>query len=369
MAQDRRAVAFQDFILDCKIRWMTQVHPALCAEYRTLKGKRTVTTAAQAGRILAASGLFPFYQWFERHIQRQKISGRWGMATFTAAERARLEARMAEAERSGLLQLDPSVAVPDYYAAIDTHQIPGNLTTDSLAGIVYKRIAASTQPPNTERYTLHERFAEFAAERDDFHHIVDLGCGFGKSTITLAQKFHAANVEGVDISAPCLRVAAAEAAEAQMRNLRYQQRDARRTGLKSGDYDLVTSTMVLHEMRPEDVRDTIDESFRLLAPGGTSIHLDFRVADPLLAFLHATHGRRNNEPYMAAINAMDVVGAHRKAGFTEIEVVPFAEADGATDPDFETWRLPWIAFIARKGNVAPKARAKAAGSGRGRDRR
>ena len=122
-----------------------------------------------------------FYSWLERHIQRAKYSGRYGLDRALANERARPPA----GERLKLRDLP----VPDYYSAVDTHQHPGNLVGALNAGLVYKASAQSTQPGATNRYGLHERFARFVGELGDFKRILELGCGFGKSALPLAKEF------------------------------------------------------------------------------------------------------------------------------------------------------------------------------------
>src|SRR4029079_2357425 len=99
-----------------------------------------------------------------------------------------------------------------------------------------------------------------------------------------------ATVEGVDLSAACLTVAAQDTPEALRERVRFIQADAVATGRPAAAYDLVTSTMLLHEMPEDAVRALIDESARVVAPGGAVVHLDFLPpADPLLAELFAGH--------------------------------------------------------------------------------
>jgi ubiquinone/menaquinone biosynthesis C-methylase UbiE len=164
----------------------------------------------------------------------------------------------------------------------------------------------------------------------------------------LAQKFARADVKAIDLSAPCLELAAAEAAQAKVFNVSYEQADLRHTGYRDGEFDLVTSTMVLHELDTPALRESLQEAHRLLAPGGILVHLDFRVKDPFLEFIHYGHARRNNEPYMPEINELDLEGELRGAGFRDVKITPFEEVDGATRPDWPTWRFPWTAFVARK---------------------
>ena len=130
------------------------------------------------------------------------------------------------------------------------------------------------------------------------------------------------------------------------------QADARRTGLPEGCADVVTSTMVLHEMPPDVIGEMLTEARRLLRPGGLSIHLDFLPADDALSrLLHFGHGRRNNEPFMEPLARMDLGAAHRAAGLDGMRVTGFEDEDGALAlPPGRKWRLPWAIIIARKAD-------------------
>ncbi|MDO9524781.1 MAG: class I SAM-dependent methyltransferase, partial [Gemmobacter sp.] len=179
--------------------------------------------------------------------------------------------------------------------------------------------------------------------------VADLGCGFGGSTQPFYLDHPDMDVVGVELSEPCLRLAAHRAAEEQAQNVTFRQADAAHTGLESNRFDVVTSTMMLHKMPPRHIEKVIKESHRLLAPGGMSIHLDFLTRDDLFkTFVHYGHSRRNNEPFMPPLDQMDIVAAHKAAGFDDVEIVPFEEMPGTLAPGFAAWRFPWTLIIARK---------------------
>ena len=338
MEFDRSTAAFQGFLVDAKQYWMSEVWSALKEDYRSRSQGKTITTSEEVAGLMKDSPTYWFYSWLERHIQRAKYSGRYG-----------LDKALADAKVTVPSDAKPrlrELPVPDYYSAVDTHQHPGNLVGAPNAGLVYKASAQSTQPGATNRYGLHERFARFVGELGEFKHILELGCGFGKSALPLAQQFPAARVKAVDLSAPCLELAAAEAAEVS--NLVYEQADLRNTGYADGAFDLVTSTMVLHELDTPALRESLREARRILAPGGKLVHLDFQVKDPFLQFIHYGHARRNNEPYMEEINQLDFEAELRRAGFDDVKIMPFEEVEGATAPGWPTWRFPWTVFVARK---------------------
>ena len=356
MKHNRRVDAYQQFVLDCKIFWSTQIYPELQDQYQRAAesvrrdGRPSPTNAREAQALLETTSLYPFYAWFERHLQRMKYSGRLGLVPHFESEREALEARLAQADSLPFLELDPSFKPPRYYTSFDVHQHPKGLAGDRLAGLVYEQASRSTTPLLRRDRDLHHRFTASVLERLRPRRMVDLGCGFGKSTRPFYQEVPNLEITAVDLSAPCLRVAALNARDDGVANVRFLQRDAADTALDAVAFDCVTSTMLLHELPPPHLERVIAESARLLEPGGTVVHLDFLVPEPdaFKRFMHYSHGRRNNEPFMEPLNELDLVALHEKAGFRNVEILPFEEAPGTLAPDYRAWRFPWAMVIATK---------------------
>ena len=351
---EREFEAFQGFVLATKIYWSRDVFTALKHEYQDRvdagKAKGKPPGPQRVQELLRDSTTNAFHGWFERHLQRMKYSGRLGLVPFHNSRRTELMAQLEVPHTDSLLKLKPDLPLPDYYTSIDVHQHPGGVWSDELAGLVYERGARSTTPLLTRDRDLHERLADqikqkYAAPAD----ILDMGCGFGKTTQPLCDVNREANIVGVDLSAPCLRVAAKAAATAQMRNVHYVQANAMETGYPDQSFDVVTSTMLLHEMPADGVRKVIAESMRLLRPNGLMVHLDFLPPDDeFLAYLHVGHSYRNNEPWMRSLLEMNVGQAMTDAGFQNVEIEPFEEAPGALAAAGAMWRFPWTTIAARK---------------------
>lgn len=350
----RSFAAAQAFILDAKVFWTTRMFPALRAEYEARRADtKTAPVAARDAADLVADGtLYRTFAWFERHLQRMKYAARYGLHPWHEQDRAALEKELdPTALPKGLLELDPAQGPPDYDTALDIHQHPGGIHTDPIAGFVYERGARTTTPLSGAKHRdLHDRLVSFVAENGGApKRMLDLGCGFGKSTAPFYRSFPESSVTGIDVSAPCLKLAAHDAARAQARNVAFKQRRAETTGFADASFDLVTSTMLLHEMPPEAIGAAFDEAKRVLAPGGRMIHLDFHhLPDPFLRFIHYGHGRRNNEPYMEPFAEMDVVGVLEAKGFKNVRVLPFEEAEGTLAPGYPRWRFPWTIIAAER---------------------
>jgi ubiquinone/menaquinone biosynthesis C-methylase UbiE len=329
----RSFAAGQAFLLSVKSYWTRQIYPAVRAEH-------------DAGKRLEDSMLYRYYCWLERHLQRFKYSGRYGLQPYHAQDRERLEASLNE------IDIDSKpIEFPEYYTAVDIHQHPGGVWSDPIAGFVYERGARSTTPlAGTKHKDLHDRLTSAALDgRPAPARVLDMACGFGKSTRPFYEALPDAEIEAVDLSAPCLRLAARDAHRAGARNVRFRQRDAADTGYADGSFDLVTSTMLLHEMPPKAMERTFAEAARVLKPGGRMVHLDFLPgASEFERLIHFGHGRRNNEPFMEPLAKMDLDGLLARLGFRNVEIRPFEEAEGTLAPGYRYWRFPWALISAER---------------------
>ena len=340
--------AYQRFLGAARNFWSNQLFQALRrqterdAPAATMQGSRD-------GEFEALVEQHPTHQifaWLERHLQRMKYSGPFGLVASTTRHRQALLEALAKPLPDGMLRLDPDLKAPDYYHAYDIHQHPGGLGGDPLAGVIYRIAAASGV---VDKPQLHERFARLAAANRRLTRVLDLGCGYGKSTWAFAAAAPSAHVQGIDLSASCLNVAAHETPAELCARVSFAQVDATATGFPARSYDMVTSTMLLHEMPEYAIRALIAETGRLIAPGGVAIHLDFLPpADPLLRMLFAGHARRNNEPFLLEHSRIDLQDAYERAGFRHVETLDFAEEDGALEASITKWRLPWTMIVAQR---------------------
>lgn len=352
MMDDRSFVAGQAFLLAAKSYWTREIYPVLKADYRDRAAARgtPVQSPEHVEELIGDTTTYRYYGWLERHLQRFKYSGRYGLQPYHDERRDALRRRIPAELPPGLLELDPGFETPDSFTAVDIHQHPGGVWSDEIAGFVYERGARTTTPLAGQTHRdLHQRLTDRIAEDGAPARILDMGCGFGKSTRPFWETFRDAEIHGIDVSAPCLEVAAMEAADAQARNVRYRQMSASATDYADGRFDLVTSTMLVHEMPPGEVEAVIDETYRVLSPGGRMVHLDFLPADDAFSrFIHFGHARRNNEPYMEPLAGLDLPAVLRDRGFVDIDIQPFAEADGSLDPAYPNWRFPWVTISARR---------------------
>ncbi|MEU0482297.1 class I SAM-dependent methyltransferase [Streptosporangium sp. NPDC006013] len=338
-----------DYILAMRKRWADTLYPALAEEYRTDGAPaQTVEEAGERFRNLS------LYSWFS-HLERVQQKMLWKTAgDAVISRRADLVDQLGEvAAPKGRLVLNAEVELPDWYTDFDIHIQPGGFFSDDLSAYVYEFGARIVMLRDNDGYKFHQLFTQTALpDLPDAARVIDIGCGFGKSTRPLAKRYPQAEVIGIDFAAPGLRLAHAEA-EAEDVAITYLQGDGRTTGLPDGSCDVVTGTMVLHEMPAQAVRETIQEAARLLRPGGALRFLEFQpTGDPFRDATIFEHAERNNEPFFHDLFASDLLEFCREAGLTDASWSPFDERNEGVRPegwgDRREWHFPWAALAANK---------------------
>lgn len=352
---DRRAEF--DFVLTLRRRWADRLYPALREEYETaLSGVEPAQRPADghaAEPIVADQPLYPWFSWMERAQQKMM----WRAVQDAVVERwdslAPLLTDLPD-ERLGSLELDADLELPRYYTAFDIHLQPGGVWTDDVSAFVYEEGAQIVMLRDNDEYRFHTLMVQTAMPADLTAptRIVDFGCGFGKSTRPFVDAYPDAEVIGIDLSAPNLRLAHATA-ERLGKRIRFIQADIADTGLEDASADLVTGTMVLHEMPMSHLQAVLHEAARILKPGGHIRFLEFaRTGDPFRDASVYGHGERNNEPWIPALMDADVAGMCEKAGLRDATWTPFDERERGLSPDGwgdrDEWHFPWAVLSAVK---------------------
>ncbi len=242
----------------------------------------------------------------------------------------------------GSLDIDESLEIPKYLTAYDIHQQPGGyhseiIEKDISAGAVYDISLPiySRNAMGEENDLLAQAIICYIDEHlKNFqpNEILDLGCGIGNSTLPFSKKYPNAKVVGVDVALPCLRYAHARA-NALGVEAHFSHQNVEKTSYESESFELVTSTLLLHETSHDAVPRIINECFRLLKPGGWMIHLDVypfhkKEDAPLYDFLKDWEVINNNENFSGALRNMNMKKIIQDSGFSD-ETIRFTSAEAA----------------------------------------
>lgn len=320
--------AYQDFVRAARGWWAGPL-------YRDMAGDDTRRGAA-AYRVFCG---------LEGALQDLKYVGTGGLTHAAARQRDALVDALADVpEGPATLRLAPDLELPGYFTDVSFHHQPGGTTATPEAGFVYEYASGSTTRMTDPATDMHARFAaragDLVAGGGD---VLDVGCGFGKSTIALARALPSATIHGVDLSRPLLQLALLRARESELA-LHFRQGRLEHLPYPDDSFDLVTASMVIHEMPPAAMRDFFAEAVRVLRPGGVLLCLDFYVlaAHDLAEALHRGHSRRNEEPYLEQLFDLDLPAELRAGGFVDVGLEASAQRPGSDE-----WSLPWTFVTAR----------------------
>jgi ubiquinone/menaquinone biosynthesis C-methylase UbiE len=137
------------------------------------------------------------------------------------------------------------------------------------------------------------------------------------------------------------------------REIFYSQQNMEQTDFPDGYFDLIHTTFIQHELPVSALKKVTAEAFRILAPGGFYVNLDFHNAPGGMfgKLIHFGHARRNNEVFMRGFHETDYLQMLREAGFISVEMLPFDDGTGISEDISKppaNWRFPWQLFVAKK---------------------
>ncbi len=229
------------------------------------------------------------------------------------------------------LKLNPDLEIPHYVQAVDHHCMPGSYYTELIEGDVtaaanYDSGLFVTTAGLLGRMNdgggraiaswLTTQHPEFQPKR-----ILDIGCGLGHNVLPIAQAYPDAEVIAIDVAAPMLRYGHARAQDLGVNNVTFIQMDGVNTGLADESFDWVQTTMFLHEMSYQSIHRIIEEIYRMLKPGGLTLHIeqpqyteDMQLYEQFIRDWDAFY---NNEPFWSKMHDIDVKELLLKAGFQE----------------------------------------------------
>ena len=244
-------------------------------------------------------------------------------------------AELTKSRRLGSLQLAENFPIPRSVSAVDVHLMPGNYhqefgADDLAAGALYDNGLAvfSFGLMGQNLDDIGQSIAGFIRHKcPDFHprRILDMGCTIGHNTGAWKDQFPDAEVHGIDVAAPCLRYGHARA-QAQERAIHFHQMNAEHMDFPDASFDVVFSSMFLHEVPRQDIARIFAEAHRLLRPGGLMLHMELppnSQLSPYDSFYLDWDSSYNNEPFYKPFRDLVPQELCRRGGFAADKYVQF----------------------------------------------
>ncbi len=237
------------------------------------------------------------------------------------------EMEAADKAGPGTVELNPDLDIPDY-AKHEIHIQPGGYVGDPFAGHIYHHGVNAFYQGRNEQDQLHAGLAANVAlpPDGDVKRILDLGCGIGRLTQAMKERFPQAEVWGIDAGGPMVRYGHMRSVDLGI-DCNFAQRLAEDTRFPDNHFDLVVSYIVFHEVTAAAADAIIAETYRILRPGGVFFPIDFltgkqeRQRNAYQKFRYWWDHRWNNEVWRVEYGSRDFGDAIASAGFDVNEPV------------------------------------------------
>jgi ubiquinone/menaquinone biosynthesis C-methylase UbiE len=352
---DRTSQATFDYVEGLKRYVAEKFMPRLRAAYETrerryaqMRNGEKPATIEQVDEVMRPMTLYKY----NRAVQQASQELMWRVI-YESLEprRAKLAQELNRPAENALgsVKTDPDLELPTYYTLTDFHLQPRSYHGDDLAGIVYDigapiYVLRRNGPDSGES----GRALASVIPQGRYEKILDMGCGVGQKTIPIADALPDSEVHAIDLSAPMIKYAH-KRAERMGRKIHFSQQNVERTKFDDNTFDLVFSTILLHELPPGAIRNMIAEIYRVLKPGGLTAHLNlppYSQVAPYNAFLMDWETHNNGEPYWHAFHELDLPAVFREAGFKNIREVT-AESKN-TGRGAYSGKSPYLVTMAEK---------------------
>jgi len=322
-----RSFVLNDLASDMRHAYESRVKPEFAR-----KNGRDPASGPEVHKAMRGDPMFALYSSLRVNAQRMV----WDSVTpVVEREKPRLMALAKSVSTNGSLETDPALPIPKNVSAVDVHLMPGSYCRedgpDDLAtGAIYDQgltvFSFGLMGENLDDIGLS--MSHYIKRRyPDFHPkaILDTGCTIGHNTLPWAKAYPDADVHAIDVAAPGLRYGHARAAM-QGAAVHFHQMNAEKLDFPDGSFDVVFSSMFLHELSLKTIGQYFSEAYRVLRPGGLMLHMELPPNGQMSAydgFYLDWDCYYNDEPFYKTFRDQDPKSLCAKAGFEPDKYLQF----------------------------------------------
>lgn len=289
LARGRFVSALRRFILNDLAQDMRSAYDSRVAPAFEKANGRLPQSSAEVHMAMRGDIAFNAYSACRVHAQKMV----WDtVRPVVQRERAAIEAAAAEVDGANPVALAPAMVPPKNVSALDVHLMPGgyggNPDYPLEAGAVYDQglaiFSMGLMGRNLDDIGLsmsgyiRNAFPDFEPQA-----ILDVGCTIGHNTVPWKKAYPDADVQAVDVSAPGLIYGAARA-KMQGADISFHQMDAEALDFADQSFDLIFTSMFLHELSKKTRAAFFREAHRLLRPGGLLLNMELPPNSQMGAF-------------------------------------------------------------------------------------
>jgi SAM-dependent methyltransferase len=232
-------------------------------------------------------------------------------ATERITARVRTEAFLTDVDWEREIERFAPLPPMPAYVGSSIHGLPGGYAT---------AFAAATWDPIVEQI-----FAEYVGDEREYRdllprlvsgkpeRILDVACGTGESTLAFRRRFPRARIDAFDVS-PYM-VVAAERKLRDIDEISLRCANAEQIPYPDATFDVVTASLLFHELPDDAATAILGEMYRVARPGGQIAVVEpYRVGGRTLSPIPFP------EPYLKEFLRRDWDDAFRGAGFIDVRV-------------------------------------------------